>query len=174
MKAPQNSRTLIFILIGVIVLGLCTILGIATTAGYYLLRPTATPPPASPTPTPSSTLSPTLRPSLTPLPGQKAHFPTQTALAMTQTAAAGYSPTPPSATPTPARPTFTPGPSLAPTRVIVTLGAYTPGSACNPSYPSLCLTARFTCQQIGITNFTVLPPDPFGYDKDGDGLGCDN
>jgi len=160
--------------LGFLALGLCICLAIATATGYFLLRPTATPSPTSATPTPSITLSPTLRPSLPPLPGPQAHFPTQTARVLTQTAAAGASPIPSTATPTPARPTFTPGPTLEPTRVIVTLGAYTPGSVCNPAYPSLCLTARYTCQQIGITNFTVLPPDPFGYDKDGDGKGCDN
>ena len=29
------------------------------------------------------------------------------------------------------------------------------------------------CQDLSHANFPVLPPDPFGYDPDGDGIGCE-
>jgi cytoskeletal protein RodZ len=179
MKSTQTGRATIFVVLGFAALGLCVCMGIAAAAGYLFLGPAATPsvaisPQASASLSPSTTPTPTRRPSLTPLPGQEAHFPTQTVLALTQTVAAGYSPTPPSLTPTKPHPTYTPGPTSEPTRVKVTFAAHTPGSACNPAYPTLCLTYRVTCQQIGISNFPVLPPDPFGYDKDGDGKGCDS
>lgn len=150
---------------------------ILVSGAFYLstaLRPTATPSASSPfpisTPVPATLTRP---PTLTPLPIQAAHFPTQTAEAMLQTVQADYSPTPApaSSTPTVFRPTYTP--NLTPTRVKVTFAAHTPGSICNPAYPTICLTGRVSCQQIGIHNFPVLPPDPFGYDKDEDGRGCE-
>jgi hypothetical protein len=165
-----------------IVLGsiaLCACLGFSVLVGSLILWPTSTPVAAMSTQalaatSISSTPAPVIHPSLTPLPGQKAYFPTQTALVLTLTIQAGYSPTLLPPTPTNPRPTYTPGPEPEPTRVKVTLAAVTPGSACNPAYPTLCLTHRVTCQKIGIPNFPVLPPDPFGYDKDNDGKGCDS
>ena len=48
---------------------------------------------------------------------------------------------------------------------------------CDPSYPDFCLTtysANLTCTDIPYRNFTVLAPDTFGLDSDGDGFGCEN
>lgn len=48
---------------------------------------------------------------------------------------------------------------------------------CNPSYPDFCVTtysANLTCTDISYRNFTVLAPDTFGLDSDGDGFGCEN
>ena len=167
------------LLLGVIVLLLCICLGFSALAGSLVLLPTSTPVMSIPTKAPVFTLIPTITapvilPSLTPLPVQKAHFPSQTALVLTLTVQAGYTRTPAPPTPTDPRPTYTPGTPLEPTRVKVTFAAHTPGSACNPAYPTLCLTYHVSCQQIGIVNFPVLPPDPFGYDKDEDGKGCDS
>jgi hypothetical protein len=50
-------------------------------------------------------------------------------------------------------------------------------SACDPSYPDFCVTtysANLTCTDIPYRNFTVLAPDTYGLDSDGDGLGCEN
>jgi len=50
-------------------------------------------------------------------------------------------------------------------------------SACDPSYPDFCVTtfsANMTCTDIPYRNFTVLAPDTYGLDSDGDGLGCEN
>lgn len=48
---------------------------------------------------------------------------------------------------------------------------------CDPSYPDFCVTtysANLTCSDIPYRNFTVLAPDTFGLDSDGDGFGCEN
>ncbi len=50
-------------------------------------------------------------------------------------------------------------------------------SACDPSYPDFCVTtysANLTCTDVPYRNFTVLAPDTYGLDSDGDGLGCEN
>ena len=48
---------------------------------------------------------------------------------------------------------------------------------CDPSYSDFCVTtysANLTCTNIPYRNFTVLAPDTFGLDSDGDGFGCEN
>jgi hypothetical protein len=48
---------------------------------------------------------------------------------------------------------------------------------CDPSYPDFCVTTysvNLTCTDIPYRNFTVLNPDTFGLDSDGDGFGCEN
>ena len=51
--------------------------------------------------------------------------------------------------------------------------------ACLLAYPDFCIkpltkfTVRKTCDQLGRHNFTVLPPDPFNYDSDHNGIGCE-
>jgi len=48
---------------------------------------------------------------------------------------------------------------------------------CDPSYPNFCVTtytANLTCSDIPYGNFTVLSPDTFGLDSDGDGFGCED
>lgn len=48
---------------------------------------------------------------------------------------------------------------------------------CDPSYPDFCVTtysANLTCTDIPYRNFTVLNPDTFSLDSDGDGFGCEN
>ncbi|HMC72650.1 MAG TPA: hypothetical protein VKJ07_26080, partial [Mycobacteriales bacterium] len=51
----------------------------------------------------------------------------------------------------------------------------TPAAAnCDPSYPDFCIPSgqqNLDCDQIGRANFTVKPPDPYGFDE-GDGIGC--
>ena len=47
---------------------------------------------------------------------------------------------------------------------------------CDSSYPEICITtysAKLICADIPFRNFTVLLPDPHGFDSDGDGLGCE-
>lgn len=49
-------------------------------------------------------------------------------------------------------------------------------AGCLAAYPDFCISIglpRKPCDQLP-SNFTVLPPDPLGYDGDGDGLGCEN
>ena len=47
---------------------------------------------------------------------------------------------------------------------------------CDSSYPELCIppgSPDLDCPEVGSTNFTVLPPDPHGFDGDGNGVGCE-
>ena len=46
---------------------------------------------------------------------------------------------------------------------------------CAPSYPDVCIPLpppSLTCNDIPYRKFTVLPPDPYGFDDDEDGVGC--
>ena len=51
--------------------------------------------------------------------------------------------------------------------------------ACDPSYPDVCMppawsTGDLNCGDIPYRRFTVLPPDPHGFDGDFDGIGCES
>lgn len=51
------------------------------------------------------------------------------------------------------------------------------GGGCDPSYPSVCIPPNppdLDCGQVGVRRFTVLPPDPHGFDGDHDGVGCES
>jgi micrococcal nuclease len=51
------------------------------------------------------------------------------------------------------------------------------GGGCDPSYPSVCIPPYppdLDCPDVGVTNFTVLQPDPHGFDRDQDGIGCES
>jgi uncharacterized protein YraI len=48
---------------------------------------------------------------------------------------------------------------------------------CDPSYPDLCIPPPppdLICDDVGVDNFTVLPPDPHGFDGNGNGIGCES
>jgi hypothetical protein len=48
--------------------------------------------------------------------------------------------------------------------------------ACDASYPDVCIAPAppdLNCDDIAGKNFQVLPPDPHGFDRDGDGTGCE-
>jgi hypothetical protein len=50
------------------------------------------------------------------------------------------------------------------------------GGGCDPSYPGVCIPPPppdLDCDQVPFTNFAVRPPDPHGFDGDGDGVGCE-
>ena len=52
-----------------------------------------------------------------------------------------------------------------------------PGGNCDPSYPTVCIPPfppDLDCGQIEHRRFQVLPPDPHGFDGDGDGVGCES
>jgi endonuclease YncB( thermonuclease family) len=51
-----------------------------------------------------------------------------------------------------------------------------PEPGCDPSYPTLCIPPPppdLDCGDIPYRRFTVLPPDPHGFDGNGDGIGCE-
>ncbi|MBW4564620.1 MAG: hypothetical protein KME32_26535 [Mojavia pulchra JT2-VF2] len=44
------------------------------------------------------------------------------------------------------------------------------------SYPDFCIppnSADLDCPDIPYRRFRVVPPDPHGFDRDGDGVGCE-
>jgi micrococcal nuclease len=48
---------------------------------------------------------------------------------------------------------------------------------CDTSYPDFCLKPNIPdldCGDISYRRFKVLPPDPHGFDRDRDGIGCEN
>lgn len=89
----------------------------------------------------------------------------------------------PLATPTPVAPppTSTPVPAAPPTSTPVPAAPPPPPVAnCDPSYPDpgVCIPPPppdLDCGDIPYGRFTVLPPDPHGFDgNDNDGLGCES
>jgi hypothetical protein len=72
-------------------------------------------------------------------------------------------------------PTTTPEPLPQPTAKPVSPPTPT-ARACDASYPDFCLApgiADLDCGEISHRNFAVLPPDPHGFDRDNDGIGCE-
>jgi len=55
----------------------------------------------------------------------------------------------------------------------------TQAAACDPSYPDFCIppydqVGDLDCAEVAGEDFTVLSPDPHGFDADGDGVGCES
>jgi len=49
-------------------------------------------------------------------------------------------------------------------------------TSCDPSYPDFCISPPppdLNCDDVPQKNFKVLSPDPHGFDKDKDGIGCE-
>ncbi|BDI20691.1 hypothetical protein ANSO36C_64930 (plasmid) [Nostoc cf. commune SO-36] len=47
---------------------------------------------------------------------------------------------------------------------------------CDPAYPDFCIPKNspdLNCRDVTQRRFRVLPPDPHGFDRDGDGIGCE-
>jgi micrococcal nuclease len=50
-------------------------------------------------------------------------------------------------------------------------------SSCDAAYPTVCIPPPppdLDCGEITYRNFTVLAPDPHGFDADHDGIGCES
>ncbi|MEP0872887.1 thermonuclease family protein [Trichocoleus desertorum AS-A10] len=50
-------------------------------------------------------------------------------------------------------------------------------SNCSPAYPGVCIPPRppdLNCGDISERRFQVIAPDPHGFDRDGDGVGCES
>jgi micrococcal nuclease len=48
---------------------------------------------------------------------------------------------------------------------------------CDSSYPDTCIPSpppNLNCGDISDKRFEVLSPDPHGFDRDGDGVGCES
>ena len=84
-------------------------------------------------------------------------------------------------TPAPAKPqpTPVPKPALVPAAKPTALAVSTSAAArpgCDPSYPTVCIPPYppdLDCGQIAFKRFVVLRPDPHGFDRDRDGIGCE-
>lgn len=48
-----------------------------------------------------------------------------------------------------------------------------PTMFCYSQYPDFCISTYIPCKTLGHHNFTVLHPDPLNYDRDNDGVGCE-
>jgi hypothetical protein len=89
--------------------------------------------------------------------------------------------TEPTTTKTTRAPTTTtrrPKPTSPPTtRRRATTTTRPPTRDCDPAYLDFCIPPPppdLDCPDIGETDFTVRPPDPHGFDADGDGVGCES
>lgn len=57
-----------------------------------------------------------------------------------------------------------------------TTHTYAQAEDCDPSYSDVCIRPPppdLDCSDIPDKDFGVLPPDPHGFDRDGDGIGCE-
>jgi micrococcal nuclease len=58
----------------------------------------------------------------------------------------------------------------------VTEGGGGGGGNCDPSYPGVCIPPYppdLDCDDVPSSDFEVRPPDPHGFDGEGDGVGCE-
>ena len=173
--------------------------GEADPASHATAEAQAGTPTQTPTPTPTTTAPPTATPppppsataSATPSASASATAAAATASASATTKATATSTTSAtsapatittaaSATPTTAPPTATPKPPTAspvPPSPTPAKPTATPANACDPSYPTVCIPAYppdLDCGDVGFKNFKVIPPDRHGFDRDGDGIGCES
>lgn len=54
---------------------------------------------------------------------------------------------------------------------------FSQNSNCDPSYPDACIPPYppdLNCGDISEKNFAVTSPDPHGFDRDSDGIGCES
>jgi hypothetical protein len=59
----------------------------------------------------------------------------------------------------------------------VTSKLFVSAQECDSSYPDMCITSPppdLNCGDISEKNFRVLYPDPHKFDREGDGIGCEN
>jgi micrococcal nuclease len=68
-------------------------------------------------------------------------------------------------------------PTPVPFIPLPTSGGGSNAGSCHPSYPGVCIPPPppdLDCPQISYRDFTVLPPDPHGFDGNHDGVGCES
>jgi hypothetical protein len=55
--------------------------------------------------------------------------------------------------------------------------AYSQVGNCDPAYPDFCIASPppdLNCPEVPEDGFRVLAPDPHGFDRDVDGVGCES
>ena len=68
-------------------------------------------------------------------------------------------------------------PPLQPTQPVPPTLTPDTDNNCHPSYPDVCIPPPppdLNCGDISYRDFTVRPPDPHGFDRNEDGIGCEN
>lgn len=129
-------------------------------------------PTSTATPTHTATDIPTMTHTATPTP---THMATQTRTPTATPTTIATATTTPTATPT-RTPTATT--TAAPTATTTPTVTATPnGAGCDAAYPTVCIPPPppdLNCMDITERNFVVLTPDPHGFDRDGDGIGCES
>ncbi len=63
-----------------------------------------------------------------------------------------------------------------PTSTSIATPTIEPPTLCSPSYPTVCIAPYppdLDCGQVPHRRFRVLRPDPHGFDRDRDGVGCE-
>jgi hypothetical protein len=166
-----DSRKAVGILLALVLIGAQFVSSVSAAASSFIASiPTVTlTPTAMALPTQTFTLTITFTPTITDTPTAIA-TPSQTS-----TPAFTFTSTP-LATATPLL-TFTPLVILQPTntpQIPVSGGG---GNGCDPAYPTVCIPPPppdLDCPDIPYRNFQVLAPDPHNFDRDSDGLGCEN
>ena len=93
-------------------------------------------------------------------------------------AGCGHPPTAPTTTaPTTTAPTTTAPPPPPTTAAVQPAAAAPPSGSCDPSYPGVCIPPAppdLDCDEVSYRDFHVLSPDPHGFDRDHDGVGCES
>ncbi len=113
---------------------------------------------------------PTSFPTVTPIPSP-------TSLAGAPTVTAVPSPTvlvSPTMRPIPSSTRTSVPPS--PTRTTRPSPTQTVAPQCDPSYPTVCIPSpppMLSCDEVEFRDFVVLPPDPHGFDRNQNGIGCE-
>ena len=67
--------------------------------------------------------------------------------------------------------------SLFTSNSILSSLAYAQFNNCDSSYPDVCIPPPppdLDCADVSSKNFRVLSPDPHGFDREGDGIGCES
>lgn len=121
--------------------------------------------PASPSPTKQAPLAPSPSPKPSPSPRPKALAPSPSPTPK---------PKPVAPPPSPVEKAVETSPSPPPAPAVVE----SPQSNCDSSYPDsdVCIPPPppdLNCPDISYRNFTVQQPDPHGFDRDSDGIGCE-
>ncbi len=79
--------------------------------------------------------------------------------------------------PTAVPPTATAIPAPTVVATVAPTAVATAAPACDPSYPGVCIPPYppdLNCPDIPYHRFQVLQPDPHGFDRDKDGIGCES
>jgi hypothetical protein len=165
-----DSRRTVGVLLALLLIAAQFVSSVSAAASTFI----ASMPTAMTTPTQTFTPTNTFTPTITETPTATAE-PSQTSTSTMPNTPSLTSTPPDTATPFQ---TFTPLVVLQPSNTpqIPVSGGGGNGN-CDPAYPTVCIAPPppdLDCPDIPYKNFHVLAPDPHNFDREGDGLGCEN